>query len=303
MRRIPPGMGYNPPMAEKTEAAPKKGPVVVSVINLKGGVGKTTAAVLLARYAAQQNLNVLAVDLDPQANMSQALMEGDYTKFMDAHQPSVLELFGGLGYIPPSPERTAPAPLAQIARKVKGRDNFHAILSRFDFSDALIASVKFDERALARFIAQEMQDRDLILIDCAPTDSALSRAAYHASRYVLIPVREDFFSTIGFPLLWASLEKFRKENPGHGIEVCGVLTTIGDYDPGPDAVRARKDIKKDAQKHKWPVMNTVLRYSKSIPRMMRVAHPPNVHSPTWNNIASVAEEFLQKVGMSTGKNK
>ncbi|WP_423907824.1 ParA family protein [Candidatus Spongiihabitans sp.] len=59
-------------------------PTVVSVINLKGGVGKTTVTALLARYAARQGLDVLAVDLDPQANLSQALMTtDDYTKFMD----------------------------------------------------------------------------------------------------------------------------------------------------------------------------------------------------------------------------
>ena len=52
------------------------GPICISVINMKGGVGKTTIAALLARYAALNlKRNVLAIDLDPQANLSQALME------------------------------------------------------------------------------------------------------------------------------------------------------------------------------------------------------------------------------------
>jgi chromosome partitioning protein len=51
-------------------------PICISVINLKGGVGKTTIAALLGRYAAQDlRRRVLAVDLDPQANLSQALWE------------------------------------------------------------------------------------------------------------------------------------------------------------------------------------------------------------------------------------
>ena len=51
----------------------KCGPTCVSVINMKGGVGKTTVAALLGRYAAvQRDKRVLAVDLDPQANLSQA---------------------------------------------------------------------------------------------------------------------------------------------------------------------------------------------------------------------------------------
>ena len=51
------------------------GPTCVSVINMKGGVGKTTIAALLARYAARdKGLKTLAIDLDPQANLSQVLM-------------------------------------------------------------------------------------------------------------------------------------------------------------------------------------------------------------------------------------
>ncbi len=71
-----------------------KAPVVVAVINLKGGVGKTTVVALLARYAARKGLNVLAVDLDPQANLSQALMtEREYMQFMQKGEPSIVELF------------------------------------------------------------------------------------------------------------------------------------------------------------------------------------------------------------------
>ena len=65
----------------------KKGPICVSVINMKGGVGKTTIAALLCRYASASyrlDLDVLAIDLDPQANLSQALMrESRYRQFID----------------------------------------------------------------------------------------------------------------------------------------------------------------------------------------------------------------------------
>lgn len=97
-----------------------KSPVVVSVINLKGGVGKTTVVALLARYAARKDLNVLAVDLDPQANLSQALMdEYDYMQFMQNGEPSIVELFNG--YRPPSRKRSAPVPLSQVRREVGDR--------------------------------------------------------------------------------------------------------------------------------------------------------------------------------------
>ena len=52
------------------------------LINLKGGVGKSTIAALLARHAYRtHDLDVLAIDLDPQANLSQGLMHSDYSEF------------------------------------------------------------------------------------------------------------------------------------------------------------------------------------------------------------------------------
>ena len=73
----------------------KKKPVCVSVINMKGGVGKTTVAMLLSRYAWDSlGLNVLAIDLDPQANLSQAFMgEQRYKNFIANKSPSIVELF------------------------------------------------------------------------------------------------------------------------------------------------------------------------------------------------------------------
>jgi chromosome partitioning protein len=72
------------------------GPVSVCVINLKGGVGKSTICALWARRAyAQHNLDVLAIDLDPQANLSQALMHSNYTIFLKQRYPSIVEIFNG----------------------------------------------------------------------------------------------------------------------------------------------------------------------------------------------------------------
>lgn len=72
----------------------REGPVCVSVINMKGGVGKSTIAALLCHYAPS-NLDVLAIDLDPQANLSQALMGDRYWQFLDNKSPSIVEIFKG----------------------------------------------------------------------------------------------------------------------------------------------------------------------------------------------------------------
>ena len=114
-------------------------PTVVSVINLKGGVGKTTVTALLARYAARQwGLDVLAVDLDPQANLSQALMTtDDYTKFIDKKQPSIVELFSS--YAVPTKNKPGPCPLdaadtiKQVSSGWLAKGKLEVIPSRFDY--------------------------------------------------------------------------------------------------------------------------------------------------------------------------
>lgn len=279
-----------------------KNPVVVSVINLKGGVGKTTVVALLARRAARMKLNVLAVDLDPQANLSQALMtDDDYQQFMENGEPSIVELFNG--YQPPSREKSAPVPLGQVMRKVgrlrRRRENFHLIPSRFDFSDNLISSVRVDERVLARYIANEMRDKDLVLIDCAPTESILTRTAYHASRYVLVPVRTEFFSTIGFPLLRQSLKNFESDNPSHAIDVCGVLINNSETQwsrRGPHHRDARDDIREKAEEYGWPVMRTEMSHSRGYPKLMKEENPTHIRNAGPES-REIADEFLEVIGL------
>ena len=258
-----------------------KTPTVVSILNLKGGVGKTTVAALLARYASgsggynmtgQKNLDVLAVDLDPQANLSQALM-GDirYKEFHDKKKPSIVELFNG--FMPAS--STTPGPgttnAPQIIQKIsttRYSGNLEIIPSRFDFSDNLIDSVKTDEKILAKFIGAEMSHKDLILIDCAPTESILTRAAYHASRYVIIPVRTEFLATIGFPMMEKSLKMFRDRNHGHKIDICGVLINrnrTSGAKMGPHHEEALADIQNHIKDHQWPLI-TYMAHSDGYPK-------------------------------------
>lgn len=277
----------------------RKVPVVVSVINLKGGVGKTTVVALLARYAARKGLNVLAVDLDPQANLSQALMtEREYMQFMQKGESSIVELFNG--YLPPSIDRTAPMPLDQIIRKVGGRDNFHLIPSRFDFSDNLISSIRVDERVLAKYIASKETERDLILIDCAPTESVLTRTAYHASRHVLVPVKTEFFSTIGFPLLRESLSQFKSDHPSHAIDVCGVLINYSETrrSPwGPHHRDAWDDIHEKAREYEWPVMRNYMSHSRGYPKRMKDEYPSYTDNAE-PEFRKIAEKFMKMMNLS-----
>ena len=172
---------------------------------MKGGVGKTTIATLLGRYAASKRfIKTLAIDLDPQANLSQALLgDSGYKRFLDSRAPSVVEVFSG--YTPPSSDNPSPTPLDvnDVVHRIS--TNLDLIPSRFDFSHYLVHSIGANPQVLARLIAENFQDKELVIIDCAPTESIFTQTAYHASRYVLVPVKPEFLATIGFPLLSRSL--------------------------------------------------------------------------------------------------
>lgn len=292
-----------------------KAPTVVSVINLKGGVGKTTVTALLARYAASTGLNVLAVDLDPQANLSQSLMgETEYLTFMNEQKPSIVELFNK--FIPPSEDNPSPRPVRpddfvievkygyfHSRYQYKNNDSKLEILpSRFDFSDNLIRTTETDEKVLAKFIANHMQHKDLILIDCAPTESILTRASYHASRHVLIPVKTEFFSTIGFPLMQKSLDDFQDRNRGHNIDVCGVLvnrTETGGSMSSVDGRDSLEDIQQQALQYKWDVFEEMMNHSRGYPKWMRNLNLDLTgHPAAWLEWPEIAEEILAKIGLS-----
>ncbi|MGB7099371.1 MAG: ParA family protein [Xanthobacteraceae bacterium] len=195
-----------------------EGPVAVCVINLKGGVGKSTIAALLARYGyANRDLDVLAIDLDPQSNLSQGLMHDDYADFLDQQRPSIVEIFNG--YVPPTQQSSTPSTLhPQMAVETleqSGSRSLQLIPSRFDFSDNLLGAVRPDPRALACFLSENFKNKDFVIVDCAPTESILTLAAYHATGNVLVPVKPEYFATIGFPLLQQSLNNFRNQNRSH----------------------------------------------------------------------------------------
>lgn len=279
-----------------------KTPTVVSIINLKGGVGKTTVATLLARYAAKYySLDVLAVDLDPQANLSQALLLEDYMKFMENQELSIVELFDMVA--PPSRQSYGPTEL-QTENLVKkaagffGKGNLELLPSRFDFSDNLIKFISVDPLVLSRFISQNMRHKDLILIDCAPTESIITTVAYHASRYIIIPVRTEFFSTVGFPLLRESLDNFRARNRGHAVEVKGVLINANRSKEAPKGPHHRDsliDINSLADKFRWPVFGRQMHHSDGYPKLTSQLLPSNTGNAEIE-FRGIADEILPSLG-------
>lgn len=229
-----------------------------------------------------------------------------YKRFLIDKRPSIVEVFGG--HRPPSNKKAGPGRLNLEDVVVGGTRPSGAKLdlipSRFDFSDNLLGATHHaGEGILADVIATDFQEKDIIIIDCAPTESILTRIAYQASRYVLAPVRPEFFATIGFPLLRDSLADFKRHNRGHRIDVTGVVINNSSYhyggnEGGPERRRSMEEIEKEASANGWRIFETQLPFSRGFPKMMR----GDFRSPgDALQYRYFAEEFFARLGIPTDK--
>jgi len=145
-------------------------------------------------------------------------------------------------------------------------------------------------------------DYDLILIDCAPTESILTQAAYHASRYVLVPVKPEYLATIGLPLLARSIQEFKYENGDHALDICGIVFNHSSaYSEGPEGKTSVREVLADARKHRWHVFETHVRYSRSYAKAAREGTPIARTSYARGNVTSefsaFVNEFLHAIGL------
>ncbi len=245
--------------------------ISVSLINMKGGVGKTTLAAQLAHAAANKNIRTLAVDLDPQANLSQALLSPEtYVKYLRDKKPTIVQIFEQ--YFPPTEGSASPRPLdiaEVILKKVAYSPKLDLIVSRLELSHTL-KNPTGKERRLAKALTRVADDYDLILIDCAPTESILTEATYHASRYALVPVKPEYLATIGLPLLARSIREFKYENGDHALDICGIVFNhSSSYSIGPEGSRSIREVQAEAKKNGWHVFETQIRYSRSYAKAAR----------------------------------
>lgn len=276
-------------------------PITLCVINLKGGVGKSTISALLGRRAfARRGKDVLLVDLDPQANLSQALLHERYSDVLDGSEPSIVDIFND--YLPPSKTSSSTSQLngEDFGVEIASIDerSLQLIPSRFDFSDNLTDAIRPDPKILARFLSKNFRDKDLIIIDCAPTESVLTQAAYHASSKVLVPVKPEYFATIGFPLLQESLINFKRKNRSHQIDVVGAVINNGFYDGGnnggPEKARAMEQIRDEVNANGWNIFKNEIPFSRGFPKMMRGDYN---YSGNATNFSLFADEFFRRVGL------
>ena len=188
---------------------------IITIVNQKGGVGKTTSAVNLAAAMGLAGLNVLVIDLDPQGNASTAFGIDHYE---DASGSFDVLLDG--------------APIAQMMSRAEGFDSLWVLPASLDLAGAdieLITTVSEAKRpfllktALTQFLSDH--DIDYVFIDCPPSLGLLTINALAAVKEVLIPIQCEFYALEGVQQLLRTIE-FAKERLNPDLVVSTILLTM-----------------------------------------------------------------------------
>jgi chromosome partitioning protein len=283
--------------------------------------GKTTLAFNLVWFSAwRANLRVLAVDLDPQANLSQYFMGAQkYLDYLNADKGTVVEIFEQ--FSAPKPAKGAPTLLdpAKVIHRLRKWDDgslldlvIHRLRKWDDGSLLDLVPSRLElawtlknptEKAhlLPQFLAKVSGNYDLIIIDCAPTESILTTAAYRSSRFVVVPVKPEFLATIGLPLLARSLEEFKLMHQDQTLEMAGIIfNDIRRSNTPPEQKKSRADVKKLASTFGWPVFEDAAHHSDSYPAGSRQGMPifltDYARDYVKDEFADVGNKFLEVIG-------
>jgi chromosome partitioning protein len=187
---------------------------VVSILNMKGGVGKTTITAHLFRHMMTKlGKSILLIDFDPQFNLTQTLMtQSRYQKFRDDNRTifSVMEpvtapsLFSVTNHAGPPPDVQSIREQLFYWTTTK-KTSLGLVAGDFRMTKYTLVDdaklLKPVQKRFLEFIDSCKEHYDLICIDCNPSSSFMTLCALMASSHVLTPVRADRYSILGLELL------------------------------------------------------------------------------------------------------
>ncbi len=187
---------------------------VISLVNQKGGVAKTTTAIALADYFARHDKKTLLVDFDPQGSLTTSLGLAD-----DPDNPQALKFLS----LEKSIEAT---PIDYNIDVYNG--NLHVVMSNIGLEKAnmLLSSRPGRERFLRRAINKiaQKENYDYVIIDSNPSFSILTMNVLFASENVLVPFKPEFNSHKGIMQLFDNVEEMKEFQPD--LRVLGFVITM-----------------------------------------------------------------------------
>ena len=230
---------------------------IISTINQKGGVGKTTTVINLAAGLSQLKKKILVIDLDPQGNATTGLGLSN----IDNSDDTIYGVLNGTKEI------------NDVIKKTKF-ENLDIVTSNVDLSGLEIETADDGNRAfilkskLAAYLNNSNGTYDYVLIDCPPSLSLLTVMALVCSSSLLVPLQTEFFALEGLTQLMKTIERIKMSlNPD--LKIRGILLTM--YDK-------RNNLSLQIEEDVRSTLNDLV-FKTIIPRNVKLSEAPSFSLP------------------------
>lgn len=216
---------------------------IISIVNQKGGVGKTATTLALAYGLARRNKKVLLIDFDPQG-----LLTCNLNAEVDESNPGSLQLLG----LNDSP----------VLETVEIEKNLELVTAGIGLETAnVILSNKDNKEKVLSFVLSYIKNYDYILLDTRPDFSLLTINSLIASDELIIPFKAEYDSLVSLNILFQNIYEIQQKN--NKLKVNGLLATMVDWRRKSTQEVINK-VEKIAEDNKTKVYNSKIRSSTAV---------------------------------------